>query len=40
MEREHRISVGAVVIQEGRILLVRYKDRNKNVFWLAQVVAH
>ena len=26
MEREHRISAGAIVIQEGEILLVRYKD--------------
>ena len=32
MEREHRISVGAIVIQEGRILLVRYKDSDKNSF--------
>src|SRR4030043_1900994 len=26
MEREHRISAGAIVIQEDKILLVRYKN--------------
>jgi 8-oxo-dGTP diphosphatase len=32
MEREHRISVGAIVIQEERILLVRYKNSSGDSF--------
>jgi 8-oxo-dGTP diphosphatase len=32
MEREHRISAGAIVIQEDKILLVRYKDRSGGSF--------
>lgn len=32
MGREHRISAGAIVIQEGKILLVRYKNNNGDTF--------
>lgn len=32
MEREHRISAGAIIIQSGRILLVRYGDSSDKSF--------
>jgi ADP-ribose pyrophosphatase YjhB (NUDIX family) len=32
MEREHRISAGAIVIKGDEILLVRYKDSDGNSF--------
>ena len=32
MSREHRIAVGAIVIQEEKILLVRYYDRHGSSF--------
>jgi len=32
VEREQRISAGAIVIQEGKILLVRYNDRHGKSF--------
>ena len=32
MSREHRIAVGAIVIQEEEILLVRYDDRHGSSF--------
>lgn len=30
--KEHRISAGAIIIQEDKILLVRYNDRNKKSY--------
>jgi 8-oxo-dGTP diphosphatase len=32
MEKEHRISSGAIVIENGRVLLVRYVDRQGKTF--------
>jgi 8-oxo-dGTP diphosphatase len=32
MEREHRISAGAIVIREGKVLLVRYMNRSGHSF--------
>jgi 8-oxo-dGTP diphosphatase len=32
MVREHRISAGAIIIEQGKILLVRYNDSNGNSY--------
>jgi 8-oxo-dGTP diphosphatase len=35
LRRTHRISAGAIVIKDGKILLVRYRDKNNKVFLVA-----
>jgi 8-oxo-dGTP diphosphatase len=32
LEREHRISAGAIIVQDSRILLVRYRDNSGNSY--------